>query len=84
MRLLVPMGHLALLGILACTRGESQSGLKLESKLPVGFPQVSNVVELGDGRIAFADTKEKLFLRGDLQPLKLNPFYARGLGRREF
>src|SRR3954465_15165463 len=72
MRLLAPIGHLALLGIVACTRGESQSGLKLESKLSVGFPQLSNVVELRDGRVAFADTKEKLFLRGDLRSGKVD------------
>ena len=72
MRLLAPICPLALLGVIACTRAESQSGLKLESKLPVGFPQLSNVVELGDGRIAFADTKEKLFLRADLRSGKLD------------
>jgi hypothetical protein len=77
MKLLAPIGHLALLGIVACTRVESQSGLTLESKLPVGFPQLSNVVELRDGRVAFADTKEKLFLRGDLRSGKLDTLGTR-------
>ncbi len=36
---------------------ESQGGLTLEKKLPATFGQLSNVVELGDGRVAFADTK---------------------------
>jgi hypothetical protein len=66
MRLFAPICPLALLGMIACTRAESQSGLKLERKLPVGFAQLSNVVELADGRVAFADTREKLFLRADL------------------
>jgi hypothetical protein len=72
MKWLAPICPLALLGVIACTRAESQDGLKLESKLPVSFPQLSNVVELGDGRVAFADTKEKLFLRADLGTGKLD------------
>ncbi len=40
----------------------SQGGLTLEQKLPATFAQLSNVVELGDGHVAFADTKAKLFL----------------------
>ena len=50
-----------------CSKAESQGGLTLEKKLPVTFAQLSNVVELHDGRVAFADTKAKLFLRADLQ-----------------
>ena len=49
-----------------CTPAQSQGGLTLEKKLPVTFGQLSNVVELGDGRVAFADTKAKLFLAADL------------------
>ena len=52
----------ALLGLAGCTRAESQSGLTLEAKLPGGFGQLSNVVELDSGRVAFADTRDKLFL----------------------
>jgi hypothetical protein len=77
MRLPASICPLALLGVIACTRAESQSGLKLESKLPVSFPQVSNVVELGDGRVAFADTKQKLFLRADLRSGKLDTLGTR-------
>ncbi|HUR96180.1 MAG TPA: hypothetical protein VMY76_16490 [Gemmatimonadales bacterium] len=51
----------------ACTPAESQGGLTLEKKLPRTFAQLSNVVELRDGRIAFADTRAKLFLLGDLR-----------------
>jgi len=60
------MSGLAVLGGLACSRAESQSGLALERTLPGTFVQLSNVVELSDGRIVFADTKAKLFLAADL------------------
>jgi hypothetical protein len=59
---------------LGCSQAESQSGLTLEARLPGGFGQLSNVVELDSGRVAFADTKEKLFFTaafatGDLDTL---------------
>ena len=57
---------LALTGLAACGRAESQGGLTLEHKLPGSFSQLSNVVELGSGRVVFADTKSKLFLSADL------------------
>jgi hypothetical protein len=57
----------AVLGIAACTRAESQDGLAMEVKLPGGYGQISNVVELSDGRVAFADTRNKLFLTADLE-----------------
>ena len=38
------------------------AGLALESKLPGRFGQISNVVELDRDRVAFADTRNKLFL----------------------
>ena len=38
------------------------AGLALEAKLPISFGQISNVIELDRDRIAFADTREKLFL----------------------
>ncbi len=57
---------LALLAI-SCRPAESQGRLTLDRKLPVSFAQLSNVVELGDGRVAFADTRAKLFLVADLQ-----------------
>jgi hypothetical protein len=66
MKRLRSAGALMVAGLLACTRAESQGGLTLEAKLPGGFAQVSNVVELGGGRIAFADTRNKLFLSANL------------------
>src|SRR6185437_16567911 len=67
---------LALLAI-GCTAAESQGGLTLEKKLPVTFVQLSNVVELGDGRVAFADTRAKLFLAADLQSGKVDTIGTR-------
>jgi hypothetical protein len=52
-------------GAVAHEGGISDSaGLALESKLPASFGQISNVVELDRDRVAFADTREKLFLTG--------------------
>jgi hypothetical protein len=52
-------------GAVAHEAGISDSaGLTLESKLPASFGQISNVVELDRDRVAFADTREKLFLTG--------------------
>ena len=71
MRVGQSLGFVALAGLLACTRAESQGegdgGLTLESKLPVTFAQLSNVVELKGDRVAFADTRDKLFLSADLR-----------------
>jgi hypothetical protein len=69
---LAPTFCAILLIALGCSRAESQAGLTLEKKLPVSFAQLSNVVELADGRIAFADTKAKLFLQADLQTGKVD------------
>ena len=66
MKLVQSLAALALFGALACTRAESQGGLSLEHKLPGSFAQLSNVVELGSGRVVFADTRDKLFLSADL------------------
>jgi hypothetical protein len=57
---------LAMLGAVACSKAQSQGGATYEAKLPGGFAQLSNVVELADGRVAFADTRDKLFLIADL------------------
>jgi len=62
MKSVLSLGALALFGLAGCTRAESQSGLTLEAKLPGGFGQLSNVVELDTGRVAFADTRDRLFL----------------------
>jgi hypothetical protein len=77
MKLVELLSAAAVLGALACNRAESQGGLTLEAKLPMAFAQLSNVVELGDGRIAFADTKEKLFFRADLKSGKLDTLGTR-------
>ncbi len=48
----------------AVDQGDS---LALETKLAGSFPQISNVVELDERRVAFADTRNKLFLAADLE-----------------
>lgn len=53
------------------------AGLALESKLPGRFAQLSNVIELDRDRVAFADTREKLFLTGTFSSGTLDT-----LGRR--
>ena len=72
MKLAPSLSVLTLLALCGCTSAESQGGLTLEKKLPVTFAQLSNVVELGDGRVAFADTRAKLFLSADLATGKLD------------
>jgi hypothetical protein len=72
MKLAPSLTALTLLALCGCTSAESQGGLTLENKLPVTFAQLSNVVELGDGRVAFADTKAKLFMSADLVTGKLD------------
>src|SRR5438477_5286524 len=77
-RMKLPPSFCALLLLaIGCTPAESQGGLTLEKKLPVTFDQLSNVVELSDGRVAFTDTKAKLFLAADLNSGKVDT-----LGRR--
>jgi len=51
--------------------------LRVEAKLPVTFAQLSNVVELTDGRIAFADTRQRLFLRADFRTGKVDTIGTR-------
>jgi hypothetical protein len=72
MKLASSVPALALLCALGCTRAESQGGLTFEKKLPARFGQLSNVVELHGGRVAFADTKAKLFLSADLDSGELD------------
>ena len=55
----VPSFCILALLILGCTPADGQGGLTLEKKLPVSFGQLSNVVELRDGRVVFADTRAK-------------------------
>jgi hypothetical protein len=54
-----------------CAPAESQSPM-VEAQLPGRFAMISNVVELKNGRIAFADTKDKLFFRADLTSGKVD------------
>jgi hypothetical protein len=74
---LAPMSCVLFLAIAACAQADGQGGLTLEKKLPATFAQLSNVVELSDGRVAFADTKAKLFLRGDLKTGKVDTLGTR-------
>lgn len=69
---------LALGATAACANSEARRGtVTLESKLPGSFAQLSNVVELHDGRIIFADTRERLFLRGDFRSGKVDTIGTR-------
>jgi hypothetical protein len=61
----------------ACTPAESQSSLKPETRLKSSFGMLSNVVELGNGQLVFADTRDKLFLKADLKSGRVDT-----LGRR--
>jgi hypothetical protein len=75
MRWTFPLYAIFLLGLAGCSTAESsesQGALRLEAKLPGGFGQLSNVVELDSGRVAFADTREKLFLAGSFGSGKLD------------
>jgi hypothetical protein len=62
---------------LACTTAQSQSGLKQDGKLPSSYGMLSNVVELSNGRVVFADTRDKLFLRADLKAGKVDTLGTR-------
>lgn len=63
----------------ACANSGRGGGgdLKIDAKLPATFAQPSNVVELSDGRIAFADTRARVFLRADLASGKLDTIGTR-------
>jgi hypothetical protein len=65
-----------LVAMLACSPAESQT-LALDAKLPARFGNLSNVIELRDGRVVFADTKNKLFLLGDLKSGKVDTIGSR-------
>ncbi len=62
---------------LGCTPAESQSGLQPELKLASSYGMLSNVVELKDGKVVFADTRDKLFLRADLKTGKVDTLGTR-------
>jgi hypothetical protein len=67
MRFEYSLSTLVLAVTAACTPAESQSGVTLQAKLPTSYGMLSNVVELKDGRVVFADTKDKVFLLADLK-----------------
>jgi hypothetical protein len=77
MKLAPSLWMLMLIAIAACHPAESQGVLILESKLPATFALLSNVVELKDGRLVFADTRNKLFLRADLKNGKVDTLGTR-------
>jgi hypothetical protein len=72
-----PTYALALATATACRSAQSQSGLAHDTRLPASFGTLSNVVELGDGRIVFTDTRSKLFLRADLKSGKVDTLGSR-------
>jgi len=65
------------LAVAGCTKAQSQGTVTLDTKLPVTFGQVSNVVELQGGRVAFVDTKSKLFLVADFKSGKVDTLGSR-------
>ena len=77
MRLAFSFRTFILAAAVGCTKAESQSGVTLDARLPGSYGALSNVVELKDGRVAFADTKEKLFLVGDLKGGKVDTLGSR-------
>jgi hypothetical protein len=56
----------------ACTPAQSQSSLKPDTRLKSSFGMLSNVVELDNGQVVFADTRDKLFLKADLKSGKVD------------
>ena len=76
MKLTHSLSLFALVAMLSCSPAESQT-LALDAKLPARFGNLSNVIELRDGRVLFADTKNKLFLRGDLKSGKVDTIGSR-------
>jgi hypothetical protein len=63
--------------LLACHSAHSQGVLTEETRLPARLGVLSNVVELRDGRLAFADTRNKVFLRADLEHKKVDTLGTR-------
>lgn len=77
MKVVPAVSLLAVLAAFACKAAVSQGNLTLERKLPVTFGLISNVVELGDGRVAFVDTKNKLFMTADFSSGRVDTLGAR-------
>jgi hypothetical protein len=68
---------LAVAGALACRSAQSQSVLSHDARLPNKFGMLSNVVELANGGVVFADTRSKLFFRGNLDSGKIDTLGTR-------
>jgi hypothetical protein len=62
---------------LACRPAESQIVVTQDARVPARFGTLSNVVELRDGRVVFADTKSKLFHRADFESGKVDTLGSR-------
>jgi len=77
MKVVSTMFVFAVLVACGCATAESQGAATLDTKLPVAFGQVSNVVELRDGRVAFVDTKSKLFVTADFKSGKIDTLGSR-------
>jgi hypothetical protein len=77
MKVVPPMLAFAALVTGGCATAESQGTAKLDARLPATFGQVSNVVELADGRVAFADTRSKLFVTADFKSGKIDTLGSR-------
>lgn len=67
----------AVLAAFGCSSAESQGNATIDGKLPATFGQLSNVIELADGRIAFADTRSKIFMTGDFTSGKVDTMGTR-------
>jgi hypothetical protein len=68
---------LAVLAAWGCASAKSQGAVILDTKLPVTFGQVSNVIELGDGRVAFVDMKSKIFVTADFTSGRIDTLGSR-------
>ena len=72
-----PLYLVVLVAGVACRSAQSQGVLTQEARLPAQFGMLSNAVELRDGRVAFTDTRNKLFLRGDFKTGKVDTLGTR-------
>jgi len=62
----------AVSSVIGCHPAHSQGVLTQDARLQANLGVLSNVVELSDGRVAFADTRNKFFLRADLKRHKVD------------
>ena len=76
MRVLPAFAALMAVAMVACRPAASQT-LAQDTRLPAHLGAISNVIELSDGRVVFTDTRNKLFLRGDLKSGKIDTLGTR-------